>query len=128
MFMAKDGTTKFDIPAEMRTFAEKSVEQARAAFDTFVAATQQAVNTAQSHAMNAQSGARDVGELAMQFAERNISTSFQFAQQLLQAKDAQEVTKLHTDYVTSQMAALAEQAKELSNKASKMAGGPAGNA
>jgi len=125
--MAKDGTTKFDIPTEMRTFAEKSVEQARAAFDTFVAATQQAVNTAQSHALNAQSGARDVGELAMQFAERNISTSFQFAQQLLQAKDAQEVTKLHTEYVNSQMAALAEQAKELSKKATKMTGGPAGN-
>lgn len=126
--MTKDGTTKFDIPAEMRTFAEKSFEQARAAFDTFVAATQQAVNTAQSHAMNAQSGARDVGELAMQFAERNISTSFQFAQQLLQAKDVQEVTKLHTEYVNSQMAALAEQAKELSKKATKMAGSPAGNA
>ena len=126
--MAKDSTTNFNIPTEMRTFAEKSVEQARAAFDTFVAATQQAVNTAQSHAVNAQCGARDVGELAMKFAERNISSSFQFAQRLLQAKDAQEVTKLHTDYVNSQMAALAEQAKELSKTATKMAGGQAGNA
>lgn len=126
--MAKDGTPGFDIPAEMRTFAEKSVEQARAAFDTFVAATQKAVNTAQSHATNAQTGARDVGELAMQFAERNISASFQFAQQLLQAKDPQDVTKLHTAFVQSQMATLAEQAKELSQKASKIAGGAADKA
>jgi phasin len=115
--------TAFDIPNEMRNFAEKSMEQARTAFDSFVAATQQAVNTAHNQALNAQSGAREVGELAMRFAERNIASSFQFAQQLLQAKDAQEVTKLHTDYVNGQMAALAEQAKELSQKTSRMAAG-----
>lgn len=120
--MAKEGMTNFDIPAEMRTLAEKSVEQAKAAFETFVSATQQAVNAAQNHALNAHNGARDVGELAMRFAERNITSSFQFAQQLLQAKDVQAVTKLHTDYVNSQMAALTEQARELSKHASKMAG------
>lgn len=119
--MPKEGPAAFDISNEMRNFAERSVEQARAAFDSFVSAAQQAVNTAQSQAMNAQSGAREVGELAMRFAERNISSSFQFAQRLLQAKDAQEVTKLHTEYVNGQMAALTEQAKELSQKAASMA-------
>lgn len=118
--MAKDGA--FDIPNEMRAFAEKSIEQARAAFDTFVSATQHAVNTAQSQAINAHTGVREAGELAMRFAEQNITTSFQFAQRLLQAKDTQEVTKLHSDYVSSQMATLAEQAKELSKKASKLTG------
>jgi len=119
--MSKEGTTAFDMSNEMRNFAEKSVEQARAAFDSFVSAAQQAVNTAQSQAVTAQTGARDVGELAMRFAERNISSSFQFAQRLFQAKDAQEVARLHAEYVSSQMAALAEQAKELSQKATSMA-------
>ena len=36
--MAKEGTTTFDIHAEMRAFAENSVEQAKTAFDSFVAA------------------------------------------------------------------------------------------
>lgn len=119
--MSKEGMAAFDISNEMRNFAEKSVEQARVAFDSFVTAAQQAVNTAQSQAMNAQTGAREVGELAMRFAERNISSSFQFAQRLFQAKDAQEVAKLHAEYVSSQMAALAEQATELSQKAATMA-------
>lgn len=119
--MSKEGTGAFDIPNEMRNFAEKSVEQARAAFDSFVSAAQQAVNTAQSQAVNAQTGAREVGELALRFAEVNISSSFQFAQRLFQAKDAQEVAKLHADYVSGQMATLAEQAKELGQKAAGMA-------
>jgi len=114
----------FDISNEMRAFAAKSVEQARAAFDSFVSAAQQAVNTAQNQAISAQSGAREVGELAMRYAEKNISTSFQFAQRLFQAKDPQEIARLHTEYVNSQMAALAEQAKELSQKAAAMAKPP----
>lgn len=119
--MSNDGPTAFDISNEMRKLAEKSVEQARVAFDSFVSAAQQAVNTAQSQAVSAQAGARDVADLAVRFAERNIAASFQFAQRLLQAKDPQEVTKLHADYVNSQMAALAEQAKELSQKAANIA-------
>jgi len=116
------GDSNFDVSAEMRAFAEKSVEQARAAFDSFISATQQAVNTAQSQALTAQAGAREVGELAMRFAERNISSSFEFAQRLMQAKDPKEVTALHADYVNSQIATLTEQAKELSKQAAKMTG------
>jgi len=63
-----------------------------------------------------------VGELAMQFAERNIASSFDFARRLLHAKDAQEVAALHADYVKSQMTALTDQAKELSKQTAKMAG------
>ena len=60
----------------------------------------------------------------MRYAERNIASSFDFAQKLMHAKDAAEVAALHSEYVNGQMAALTEQAKELSRQASKM-GGPA---
>lgn len=121
--MAKD-SGKFDMPAEMWAFADKSVEQAKTAFDTFAAAARQAATAAQSQAMNAHSGARELGQLAMRYAERNIASSFDFAQKLMHAKDAAEVAALHSDYVSSQIAALSEQAKELSRQANKM-GGPA---
>jgi phasin family protein len=58
----------------------------------------------------------------MRFAERNVTASFEFAQKLLHAKDAQEVTALQAEYVKSQLAALTEQAKELSQQATKMTG------
>jgi phasin len=119
--MAKEGSSNFEIPAEMRAFAEKSVEQAKLAFDSFVSAAQQAVNTAENQAASARTGAKEAGELAMRFAERNIASSFDFAQKLLRAKDPQEVTALHAEYVKSQVATLTDQAKELSKQAAKMA-------
>jgi phasin len=120
--MAKDNGVNFEIPPQMREFADKSVQQARQAFDSFVAAAQQAVKTAESHAASTQTGAKEVGALAMRYAERNLNTSFGFAQKLLKAKDSSEVMALHRDYVSGQMAALTEQAKELAKQATTMAG------
>jgi hypothetical protein len=115
--MAKDGN--FEMP-DMRAFAEKSVEQAKTAFDSFIAATQTAVNQAQSHALNAQGGMREMGELAMRYTERNIAASFAFAQKLMQAKDAKQMADLHAEYIRTQMTTLAEQAQELGRQAAKI--------
>jgi len=76
--MAKEGTPRFEIPADMRALAEKNVEQAKQAFDIFISAAQHAVSTAENQAATMQAGAKEVGELAMGFAERNITSSFEF--------------------------------------------------
>jgi len=120
--MASESGSKFDMPAEMRAFAEKGFEQAKAAFEAFANAAQQAATVAQTQALTAQSGAREIGQLAMSYAERNIASSFAFAEKLVHAKDPGEVASLHADYVNSQMAALAEQARELGRQASKLGG------
>ena len=124
--MSRDNGT-FDMPIDMRAFAERSMEQAKTAFDSFVTAAQQAATVAQTQATNAQSSTREVGTLAMQFAERNIASSFEFAQKLLRAKDASEVAAMHSDYVSNQLAALSEQARELSRRAVKIGGAGTGH-
>jgi phasin len=120
--MADQGNMNFEIPAEVRALAEKSVEQARQAFETFVTAATQAALSADKQAAGARAGAKDVGELAVRFAERNIASSFEFAQQLVRAKDSAEVMALQADYVKRRIAALGDQAKELTREAAKMAG------
>lgn len=110
--MAKEGSTRFDIPADMLALAEKSVEQAKQGFDIFISAAQHAVSTVETQAATAQAGAKQVGELAMGFAERNIAPSFEFAQKLLQAKEPKDVMALHAEYVNTQIAALTDQGKE----------------
>jgi phasin len=122
--MAKEASVNFEIPAEMRAFAEKSVEQAKQAFDTFISAAQHAASTVENQAASARTGAKEASELAIRFAERNVASSFDFAQRLLHAKDFKEVTELQAEYVKSQIAALTDQAKELSKQASKLAGTP----
>jgi phasin len=120
--MAKEGTPRFEIPADMRALAEKNVEQAKQAFDIFISAAQHAVSTVENQAATMQAGAKEVGELAMGFAERNITSSFEFAQRLLQAKDPKDIMALHADYVNSQIAALTEQGRELGERMAKMTG------
>ncbi len=110
---------RFEIPPEMRSFAEKGVEQARQAFDGFLSAAHQAFNAFEGQAETARKGAKDVTDKAMGFAEQNIASSFEFAQRLVRAKDVQDVLKLQADFIKRQMQVLAEQARELGESAKK---------
>jgi phasin len=111
--MARNSSENFEIPSEMRAFAEKSVEQARQAFDSFLSAASRTVSTFEGQAESARQGAHDIGRKAMAFAEQNIVNSFELAQKLVRAKDVEEILRLQGDYITAQMQALTEQAKEL---------------
>jgi phasin len=117
--MTMAATDRFEIPPEMRAFAEKSVEQAKQAFDGFISAAHNAVTAFEGHAESARKGAKHVTEKAMDFAEQNVAASFEFAQKLFRAKDVQEVMKLQAEFIRTQMQVLAEQAKELGESAGK---------
>lgn len=111
----------FEVPTQMRQFAEQSLEQARKAVDGFMTAAQKTATTLETQASTAQSGAKDVGQKAMGFAEQNIANSFEFAQKLVRAKDIQEVMALQQEFLQAQMKALSEQAKDLGASATKVA-------
>jgi phasin len=117
--MDKDAMPNFEIPADMRAMAEKSVEQARIAFNTFMAAAQEAVATFEGQAKAAQAGAKDIGEKAMGYAERNVANTFAFASRLVHAKDSQDFIRLQTEFIQAQMKELAEQAKDLAEHAAQ---------
>ena len=112
---------RFEVPPELRTFAERSVEQARQAFDGFISAAHHAMSAFEGQAETARKGARDVTEKAMTFAERNMTSAFAFAHDLVRAQDLQEVLRLQADYIRRQMEALTEQARELGESTSRAA-------
>ena len=103
----------YEIPAEMREMAERSVEQARKAFEGFVGAAQKAADTFSGATSVVPSGLLDINKKTMGFAEANIRAAFDHAQKLVKAKDIQEVMQLQSDYVKTQIATLQEQAKEI---------------
>jgi phasin len=119
--MATNPAEQFQIPPEMRAMAEKTVEQAKQAVEGFISAAHRTVSTLEGQAETARKGAKDVGEMAMNYAEQNIASSFDFAQQLVRAKDVREMLELQASYVRTQMQMLAEQAKELGQSTRKMA-------
>jgi phasin len=105
----------------MRAFAEKSIDQAKQAFDGFISAAQQAVSAFEGHAETARKEARNVTGKAMSFAEQNVTKSFELAQQLVRATDVQEVLRLQADFIRTQIQALSEQARELGDAAGQAA-------
>jgi phasin len=112
---------RFEVPPEMRAFAEKSVDQARQAVDGFLSAVHRTMSAFEGQAETARKGAKDVTEKAMGFAERNIASGFEFTQKLMRARDMQEVLTLQADYIRTQMQVLAEQARELGESTTKAA-------
>lgn len=113
--------SSFEIPAEIRAFAERSFEQARIAFDKFMEAAQQTMNTLEGQSKVAQEGAKEINQKIMGFAEQNVATAFDYAQKLVQAKDPQSLMALHGEFVQAQVQVLADQARELTDIASKAA-------
>src|SRR3984885_5768147 len=117
--MNQDG--HFEIPKEMRSMAEASVDQARQAFEKFVATAQQTAGSIEERGASVRAGAKDISAKAMSYAEKNVQASLDYAQSLLHAKDLPEMMRLHGDYVQAQMRALAEQASEMGQIVSRAA-------
>jgi phasin len=119
--MAHHPKTNFEVPDEIRKFSERSLREARKAFEAVISTAHQTVSTLEGRAALAQAGAKDVGATAMEFAERNVAASFEFAEQLVQARTLDEIMRLQADYMVNQLQALAQQASELGQTATKAA-------
>ena len=78
-----DGKNPYEVPTEMREFAEKSVDQARKAFDGFIGAAQKAVDSAHGSAESARANVQDMTKKAMSYAENNIAAAFDLADKLV---------------------------------------------
>lgn len=110
--MANTPTPNYEIPAEMRDFAEKSVEQARKAVDSFLSAARRTADTLEGSANTVQTSAKDMTRRTLGYAEQNLSAAFDHAQRLVRARDVQEAVQLQSEFVRSQFAALQAQMKE----------------
>ena len=105
-------TRQFEIPTDVRKIAEKSVEQVKTAISGYLHFLQRAVP-------NDVMGGSELSNKIFGYAERNVESAFEFAQRLVQVRDAQELTKLQADFMQAQMQAMTEQAKDLSETATK---------
>jgi phasin len=111
--MSEEGREQFEIPKDMRSMAEASFDQARKAFEKFLANAQQTAGSMEERGASVRAGAKDISAKAISYAERNVQASLDHAEALLHAKGLNDVMRLHTEYVQAQMRALAEQASEM---------------
>jgi phasin len=111
--MSDTGHDRFEIPKDMRSMAEASLEQARKAFEKMLTGAQATAGSLEERGATVRAGAKDISGKAVAYAEKNVQASLDYAQSLLKAKDLPEILKLHSEYVQAQMRSLAEQASEM---------------
>ena len=107
----------YDVPPEMREFAEKSVEQARKAVDGFLGAARKTADTLESSATSVQASSKEATRKTFSYAEQSIAAAFELAQKLVRAKDMQEAMQIQAEFARTQFAALQAQMKEFGSLA-----------
>jgi phasin len=115
--MATNQPQGYEIPPEMRDFAEKSVDQARKAIDGFMSAAQKTADTFEGSATTVQAGARDAARKTFTYTEQNLNAAFDLAQRMVRAKDMQEAMQIQAEFVRSQFEAMQAQMKEFGSMA-----------
>jgi phasin len=115
--MANNQAPNYEIPSEMRDFAEKSVEQARRAMDGFIGAAQRTVDTIEGSANTVQASAKDMTRKTFSYAEQNIQAAFDLAQRMVRARDVQEAMQIQAEFVRSQFESMQTQMKEFGSMA-----------
>jgi phasin len=113
--------TTFEIPEQMRTFADQSVNQAKKAFDDFMSETAKAVEKTETQAKSIESSARDVNRQALAFLEANVAASFDFAQQLVRARTVEEIARIQQDFLQKQAEAAQSQTRGMAETIGKAA-------
>jgi len=87
-----------------------SVEQARKAFEGFLAVAQRTAGVVGD--TPGATGVKSVAAHVLNNTEHNVNAAFDLASKLVRAKDPQEVFALQSEYLKSQLAALQSQAQE----------------
>jgi phasin len=111
----------FEVPEQMRAFAEKGVSQARDSYAKFKDAAESHNGAIEAFFANASKGAGEYSAKVMEFMKANTTANLDFAQQLLGIKSPSEALELWTAHSRKQVETLTAQAKELAELSQKVA-------
>lgn len=103
----------FEVPEQMRAFAEKGVSQARESYAKFKDAAETHNGTVEAVFASASKGASEYTAKLMEFMKANTSASLDFAQELIGAKSPSDAFALWTGHAKTQLETFQSQAKEL---------------
>ena len=118
---ASAADTAFELPTPIREMAEKSLDQSREAFEKIKGAAEDATSAIEDQAQLAADTSSAVNGKAIDFAEKNIQSTFDLARKLMATKDLSEAVELQLSFARSQLETLGNQATELGELTQKAA-------
>ena len=111
----------FEVPEQVRAFAEKGVSQAREGYAKFKDAAEAHNGTIEAVFSSANKGASTYSAKVMEFVKTNTTTSLDFAQELFGVKSPSDAFALWTNHSRKQLETFQSQAKELAELAQRVA-------
>jgi len=111
----------FEVPEQMRAFAEKGVSQARESYAKFKDAAETHNGTVEAVFTSDNKGASEYTAKLVEFMKANTSAQLDFTQQLLSVKSPSDAFALWTGHAKTQLETLQAQAKELAEIAQSAA-------
>ena len=115
--MMGDNSKFQGVSDEMRKMAEINIAKAKEAVDEFMKEASGAHEKVDASVQAARSGARDMNQMASEYAEANVNAAFDFAQKLVRARDPQEIVALQQRFLKAQVEQLNNQVRELGGAA-----------
>jgi hypothetical protein len=103
-----------EIPAEMQNLAQKSVDQAQAAFEKATEMAHSNVQMLDAAATAYKARVADIQMKTMEFAQLNVNAGFAFARKLFAVKEPTEVLSLNQTFIKEQTESFQRQSAELS--------------
>ena len=114
-----EGKTPFqDVSAMM----SQGVEQARNAMENYLQDFQKNMSASPWASSASPWASSELNRKLTGYAQKNVATAFEFAQKLTQAKDIQDAVRIQAEFFQTQLKSLTEQAKDLSETATKTVG------
>ena len=111
----------FEVPEQMRAFAEKGVSQARDNYAKFKDVAESHNGTIEAVFSNASKGASEYSAKLMEIMKANTTAGLDFAQALVAVKSPTEAMELWTSHARKQFEAFTANAKELAELSQKVA-------
>jgi phasin len=111
----------FEVPEQVRAFAEKGVSQARDNYAKLKSAAENHNSAVEASFACAHKGVGEYSAKVMEFLKANTASGFDFAQELFGIKTPAEAVELWTGYTRKQVETLTAQAKELGELGQKVA-------
>ena len=111
----------FEVPEQMRAFAEKGVSQARDNYAKFKDVAESHNGTMEAVFTSATKGATDYSAKLLDIFKSNTNATFDFAQELVGVKTLSQAMELWSSHAKKQVETLTAQTKELAELAQKIA-------
>lgn len=111
----------FEVPEQMRAFAEKGVSQARDNYARFKDVAESNNSTMEAVFANINKGASQYSAKLMEIVKANTTANLDFAQELVGVKTPSEALELWTGHTKKQFEAFSAWSKELTELSQKVA-------